>query len=153
MLARGERFEDVRGPEAKARLQRQVCAGERRAILAWDGDQPVGWAAYGPRRGFARIDHAPSLACDDPEAVWSVPCFFVAAGRRGHGVAATLLGSVVEAARREGARVLEGYPTVPTRGHAPAAFVWTGVPALFEKHGFRRVDDKPTGKVRMRPAL
>jgi GNAT superfamily N-acetyltransferase len=153
MLSKGESFDAVKGPEAKARLEGQVRAGVRRAILAYDGDLPVGWAAYGPRRGFDRIDRAPSLACDDADLVWSAPCFFVRSGRRGQGVATALLGAVVEAVRRAGGRVLEGYPSVTASGRAPAAFVWTGTPALFEKHGFRRVDDKPTGKVRMRLEL
>ena len=153
MLRQGESLDAIKGPEAKARLQAQIRAGWRRALLAYDGDEPVGWAAFGPRPDFSRIDRAPSLACDDAGEVWSVPCFFIKAGWRGQGVATALLGGVVEAVRAAGARILEGYPSVVTAGRAPAAFVWTGVPALFEKFGFRRVDDKAKGKVRMRLEL
>jgi GNAT superfamily N-acetyltransferase len=152
MLERGEKFDDIKGEEARRRLERQVRGGERRGVLAFDGDEPVGWLAYGPRRGFPRIDRAPSLACADADVVWSLPCFFVKSGRRGQGVAGRLLEAAVEAARAEGATVLEGYP-VASEGRQAAAFIWTGTVSLFERHGFRRVDDKASGKVRMRRRL
>jgi GNAT superfamily N-acetyltransferase len=152
MLEKGERFDEVKGEEAHRRFEAQVCGGERRGLIAYDGDEPVGWLAYGPRRGFPRIDRAPSLQCDDADRVWSLPCFFVKSGRRGQGVATALLSAAVEVARADGATVLEGYP-VASPGRQAAAFVWTGTVPLFEKCGFQRVDDKAAGKVRMRRAL
>jgi GNAT superfamily N-acetyltransferase len=67
-------------------------------------------------------------------------------------VATALLEAAIAAAREDGATVLEGYPVV-SAGRQAAAFVWTGTVPLFEKFGFRRVDDKSSGKVRVRLAL
>jgi len=91
----GERWDDLKGPRAKRRMKALVLAGEAHGVLAFDGDEPVGWCAYGPRRDFARLDRAPSLACDDADDVWSLPCFFVRRGWRGEGVATALLGGAL----------------------------------------------------------
>jgi GNAT superfamily N-acetyltransferase len=73
-------------------------------VLAYDGDDVVGWAAVAPRAElpFARsrkIPHADDLP------VWSVWCFRVRAGHRGRGVAHALLdGAVAFAPRARRAR-------------------------------------------------
>ncbi|MBW8304175.1 MAG: hypothetical protein K0M78_09580, partial [Brevundimonas sp.] len=56
------------------------------------------------------------------------------------------------ACRDAGAETLEGYPVAADTPQA-AAFVWTGTVPLFARAGFVRVDDKPSGKVRMRRTL
>jgi hypothetical protein len=59
------------------------------------------------------------------------------------------LKEAVQEARRRGARALEGYPVRPSKGQGadiPAAFAWTGVPSLFEKHKF--ADVTPQGQRR-----
>lgn len=148
-LEAGERFDDIKGPLAHDRLQAEVCSGARRGLIAYEGDEPIGWVTFGPRRFFARIDRAPSLACDDADEVWSIPCFFIPAGRRGQGVATALLHAAVVAAGQAGAAVIEAYPVASAKRQA-AAFIWTGTTAMFERAGFTRVDDKVSGKVRMR---
>jgi len=46
-----------------------ICPGE-----------PVGWAAFGPREGYIRLEHSKSLARVDETPVWSLVCFYVARG-------------------------------------------------------------------------
>lgn len=154
-LEEGERFDDVKGAQAKRRFHLLVRKGAAKGFLAFDGDEPVGWLAAGPRTSFPKLDRAPSLACDDAERVWSLPCFFIKPSHRSQGVATALLSAAKETLKREGAQVLEGYPVKPSEpGKAiPSAFAWTGTLPLFEKAGFEVVAPKPTGKQRVRLAL
>lgn len=153
-LAPGERFDDVKGATAKRRFRALVRADRAHGVLAFAGDEPVGWAAFDRRTELPRLDRAPSLRCDDAADVWSLPCLFVRSGWRGQGVATALVTGALAALARRGARVVEAYPVRP-QGDAkvPAAFAWTGVPALFERAGFTCVDPRPRGKQRYRRAL
>lgn len=154
-LEEGERFDDVKGATAKKRFQALVTKGKAQGFLAFDGDEPVGWLAAGPRRDFKKLDRAPSLEVDDADRVHALPCFFVKRGHRGQGVASALLAAAVKALKKDGARVLEGYPVKPPKPGAPipAAFAYTGTVPLFEKAGFEVVQAKATGKQRVRRAL
>lgn len=152
-LDEGERFDDVKGPTAKRRFKKLVEGGEATGLLAYADGAPVGWLALGPRRDFKKLDRAPSLACDDAEAVHSVPCFFIKAGFRRQGVATALLDAAVLAAKKAGATTLEGYPVKASAPGKtiPAAFAWTGTVPLFERAGFSPANPaKRTGKQRMR---
>lgn len=151
-LEAGERFQDVKGVSAKRRMKALVLAGKARGFLAYAGGAPVGWLAAGPRRDFPKLDRAPSLACDDADRVWALPCFFIDAKHRGQGVATRLLDAAVRELPKRGAKVLEGYPLKPARpGEAiPAAFAYTGTVPLFTRRGFSVVAPKPKGKQRAR---
>jgi len=150
-LEEGERFEDVQGATAKRRFKKLVLGGRADGLLAYEGGEPVGWLALGPRRDFKKLDRAPSLACDDAEKVWSAPCFFIKAGHRGQGVATALLAAAVKALRRDGVELLEGYPV---KGRdIPPAFAYTGTVPLFEKQGFTVAAKRPKGKQRVRRRL
>ncbi|MFZ5444527.1 MAG: GNAT family N-acetyltransferase [Myxococcota bacterium] len=150
-LEKGERFDDVKGPRAKARFRQLVLDGAARGHLAYADGEPVGWVARGPRRDFAKLDRAPSLTCDDAERVHSVPCFFIKPGFRGRGVATALLAAAVEGARLDGAELVEGYPVKGEK--LPAAFAWTGTESLFQKAGFSLAQARAKGKQRYRRAL
>ena len=117
-IPKGERYQDVQGPQAKRRFKALVESGEAKGVLAFVEGVPVGWATFGPRRSFPRLDRAPSLKCDDADAVASVPCFFIHKDWRGQGVATALLSAVEAALRREGHRTLEAYPVKPPAGGA-----------------------------------
>ncbi len=151
----GERWDEVKGTKAKARLRKLAKSGAIRGVLAFDGEKPVGWCTYGPRPSFPRLHRSPSLACDDGERVWSVPCFFVRAGYRGLGVAKILLAATLAEMQAAGAQIIEGYPVrAATPGQdIPAAFAWTGTESLFSAAGFVPAAEKPRGKQRVRKTL
>ena len=138
-LGKGERFDDLQGQRLKERLRAGVLGGSVHGVLALDGDEPVGWATFGPRLSFPRLQRSPSLACEDPERVWSIPCFFVRRSHRGQGVARALLEAALGEMRRRGVTLVEGYPVKPTASGAPlpAAFAYTGARSMFEAAGFR----------------
>ena len=50
-----------------------------------------------------------------------------------------LLRAAVDHVRRQGGRVVEGYPIDPVKGDIPAAFAWTGLASAFRKAGFMEV--------------
>ena len=138
-LGKGERFADLQGEQLKQRFRAGVLGGTVHGVLAFDGGEPVGWATFGPRLSFARLQRSPSLACDDPERVWSIPCFFVRRSHRRRGIARALLSAALGEMRQRGVMLVEGYPVKPTVSGEPlpAAFTYTGTRSMFETAGFR----------------
>jgi GNAT superfamily N-acetyltransferase len=145
----------IQGATAKKRLRVLVEREEAHGVLAYQDGEPVGWCSFERRVDLPRLDRAPSLKItDDPAQVWSLPCFFVKAGHRGQGVASALLSSAEKLLRRRGAKLLEAYPLKPSSsGKIPAAFAWTGVPALFEAAGWTLAAARDKGKQRYRKKL
>jgi len=79
------------------------------------------------------------LRAVDEQEVWSVSCFFVLRPFRRQGISVALLKAALALARRQGARVVEGYPVVPPGPSLPDVFLWTGAPQAFRRAGFRTV--------------
>lgn len=150
-LEKGEPWDDLKGAPAKRRFRQLVVAGKARGAIAFAGKEPVGWIAYGPRQDFPRLNRARTLACDDADEVWSLPCFFIKAGWRDQGVASALLAHALKSLRKKGAKVAEGYPVNLKPGQRlPNAFAWTGTRSIFRDAGFELVGPGGTSKVRMR---
>ncbi len=78
-------------------------------LLAYAGDEPVGWVSVAPRDTF-RLKGPPAA---DGETVWSISCFYVPRERRGEGISRELIAGAVAHARRHGATVVEAYPVDP----------------------------------------
>ena len=137
----GALWEKTKGAPARRAFRRLVAAGEAKGMLAFAGDEPVGWCAIGPRSDFPRVERVRALAGAGADGVWSINCFFIARGWRGRGAARALLAAAVRACARHGASVVEGYPVKPSPGGRPqpGAFVWTGPLNIFEERGFRAV--------------
>ena len=151
---KGEKWPDIPGDTNKRRFRNLVRRGKAHGALAYAGDEPVGWISFDRRIDFNKLDRSPSMACDDAERVWSVPCFFVKAGWRGKGVADALLAFAVKTLKHYGAEVAEGYPVKLDAGEkSPAAFVYTGLEAMFAKAGFTTVAARERGKQRVRLVL
>ena len=128
------------GP-ARGEYVRQLCTGRvAPGILAYSGDDVVGWAAVAPRADlpFARSRKIPSL---DTLPVWSIWCIRVRPGHRGKGIAHTLLAGGVDYARSQGAPAVEGYP-VDNRGQkVDLTMAYVGTRGLFERAGFTKAAD------------
>ena len=120
-----------RGEFVRALTRERVAPG----VLAYDGDEVVGWAAVAPRADlpFARSTKIPHV---DDLPVWSVWCVRVRPGHRGKGLSHTLLEGAVEYARSRGAPAVEGYP-VDNRGEkVDLTMAYVGIRAVFEAAGF-----------------
>ena len=126
----------ARGEFVRALCQRDVSPG----VLAYDGDDVVGWAAVAPRAElpFARSRVIPHV---DDLPVWSVWCIRVRPRHRGQGISHALLAGAVEYARSQGAPAIEGYP-VDNRGErVDLTMAYVGTRRLFEAAGFTKASD------------
>lgn len=147
-IAKEDKWNDIKGIEAKKRFKQLITSGLAHGALAFSGDEAIGWCSFDKRIDYLKLDRAPSLKCNDAENVWSIPCFFIKKGYRKKGVAAALLNHAVNSMRKQNIKIIEGYP-VKVEKELPAAFVWTGTLSLFEKEGFEVVTNKK-GKQRVR---
>jgi GNAT superfamily N-acetyltransferase len=152
----GEKWANVKGPEAKKRLRKMVQNGSVQGLIAYDDDQPIGWCTFGKRLDFPWLNRARSLKCDDAENVWSIPCFYINNRYRKKGVATELLKATTVLLASRGVTSLEGYPVKPTKPDSkniPGVFAWTGTIPLFEKQGFTLAGSPSTAKLRYRKSL
>lgn len=114
-----------------------VGQGMPPGVLAYRGEQAVGWCAVGPRESYPTLEQSRSLKRIDDMPVWSVTCFFVRRRERRKGVSVALLEAAAGFASKHGAQILEGYPVKPSKkGETPDAFAYTGTLGAFLKAGF-----------------
>ena len=151
-LSRGE-FEQKKGDGNRIAFRTIVESGRVPGLLAYDGDEPVGWCAVAPRDEYGTIQRSRTLRPVDDVPVWSIPCLFVARTSRGRGIALALIRAAARYARGEGGRVLESYPTVPRGGRLQDISTFMGTPALFERAGFRQVARPSEARMIMRKRL
>jgi GNAT superfamily N-acetyltransferase len=125
--ARGERVKELmeRGPPG---------------VLAYDGDEVVGWAAVAPRSEttFARNRKIPHV---DDLPVWSVWCIRVRPGHRGSGISHHLLRGAIAFARDRGAPAIEGYPVDNGGEKVELTLAYVGARGVFERTGFAKAAD------------
>lgn len=132
--------QSLSGP-ARGEYVRELCARPiAPGVLAYAGDEVVGWAAVAPRSElpFARSQKIPHV---DDLPVWSAWCIRVRPGHRGRGISHSLLAGAVDYAREQGAPAIEGYP-VDNRGEkVDLTMAFVGTRGLFEAAGFVKAAD------------
>jgi len=151
-LRRSE-YERKKGAANKRSFQKIVFQGKPTGVLAYLGTDPVGWCAVAPREAYPVLDRSRVLARVDEQPVWSVTCFYIARKHRRSGLTSALLKTAVEYARKQGARVVEGYPQDPASGTMADAFAWTGFASAFRNAGFKEVARRSASRPIMRMRL
>ena len=128
------------GPARGARVEQLVRQNPPPGVLAYDGDDVVGWAAVHRRAdtSFARNRKIPHV--DDLD-VWTVWCIRVRPGHRRRGISHHLLAGAVEFARSNGARAIEGYPLDNDGATIDTTMAYVGTMRLFEQAGFVKAAD------------
>jgi GNAT superfamily N-acetyltransferase len=126
-------------------------------LVAFLGDEPVGWCAVEPRSRYDRLKRMPLPWKDRPgedredESVWAVTCFATRAGFRKRGISRALTKATVEYARSRGARALEGYPMITHPGEDISwGETFVGSRGSFEAAGFREIGRPSLRRVVMR---
>ncbi|MFH1144950.1 MAG: GNAT family N-acetyltransferase [Candidatus Eisenbacteria bacterium] len=147
-------FNAGKGAPNRRAMKALVDAGRVPGILAYRDGLPVGWCAIAPRDEFPRLDRSRVLGRVDDVPVWSVVCFFIAREHRRTGVASELLKAAVAHARKQGAKVIEGYPIEPRTDSFPDVFAFHGTVSTFKQAGFqevvRRSETRPIMRLRTR---
>ena len=122
-------------------------------LIAFDGDDPVGWIQLAPREKFPRLESSRILMPVDDQSVWSVSCFFVHKTHRKQGVSLALLQAACDFAKKTGAKILEGYPIEPAKKPYPVVYAWVGFADVFERVGFKEVARRSDTRPIMRKML
>ena len=123
-------------------------------LVAYQGDEAVGWISIGPREDYERLAHSTVLKPLDDTPVWSIVCFVVGRKSRGAGVAKTLLDAGIDYARDHGATLLEAYPVEVAAGErARPSDLYRGTLSMFERAGFTVAERRPTPGGAPRPIV
>jgi len=145
-LKRSE-FEKQKGEGTKRALKRIVELGEVPGILAYANGQAVAWCSVAPREAYPALERSRTLKRVDNKPVWSIVCFFVAKPFRRKGITGKLLRAAIEYVRKQGGKIVEGYPVEPKKEKMPDGFAYTGLAPTFRKAGFvevlRRSEKRP----------
>ena len=134
-----QRFEAQKGEANRQAFRDGVVTGRFTGLLAYRDDSPVAWCSIGPREQFPMLAISELLAPVDDRPVWSVTCFFVSPRHRRSALTVALLKASADYARSKGARMVEGYPLIPTQTKVPVAAGWTGFASAFVTAGFEEV--------------
>jgi len=129
----------AKGDKNRNSFKKIVSSNQQPGVIAYDGTEPIGWCAIAPRVEFVSLAKSRVLKPVDSEPVWSITCLFVKKSFRRRGLSVSLLRAAVDFAAKQGARIVEGYPTTPTMEKTPDPFVYMGVPSAFTAAGFKEV--------------
>jgi GNAT superfamily N-acetyltransferase len=132
-------FQAQKGEGNRRAFRRLVSRGTVPGVLAYEGDEPVGWCAVEPREAFPRLGRSRLFQPVDDRPAWAIVCLFVRQDRRGQGVSRALIAGAAAHARRRGARLVEAYPIDAKGGRMPAVFAWTGIASAYRAQGFTEV--------------
>lgn len=149
---------DNSGADKKAFIKARIEEGPPPGLVAFEGDQAVGWMQIGPRadvpewnntaRSSAPLDRAEKA---DP-AVWAISCFFLRASARGAGLTHQLVAAGIDFARQNGAAKLDACPMELSR-YASSVGLFVGSMRVFDKAGFAVVARKTANRPLMRLVL
>jgi GNAT superfamily N-acetyltransferase len=127
----------LRGTARGERVAELVRQSPPPGVLAYDGDEVVGWAGVHPRADTSFATNRKIPHVDDLD-VWAVWCIRVRPGHRKQGVSHHLLAGAVEFARSYGAPAIEGYPVDNRGAKVDLTMAYVGTRALFERAGFAK---------------
>ena len=89
-------FDEQQGESNRRHIKAIVDSGNIPGILAYSGDEPVGWCSVAPRDEYSTLARSRVLKPVDEQSVWSVVCFFVTRNQRHKGLTVELLQAAVE---------------------------------------------------------
>lgn len=99
------------GERNKLAMKTLVDGGVIPGILAYQGDEAVGWVSIAPREDFGSLERSRTLKRIDDQPVWSIVCFYAPKKQRGNSME-RLLNYAVAYGQAKGAKIIEAYPSV-----------------------------------------
>ena len=140
-------FEQQKGEANRQAMQTIVNSGEIPGLLAYSEKQPVAWCSVAPRENFPALARSRVLKKIDDVPVWSISCFFIHKDFRKQGLSVRILEAVIGYVKKQGGKIVEGYPVEPKKDKTADVFAWTGLASFFKKAGFvecaRRSETRP----------
>jgi len=140
-------FEQQKGEANRQAMKAIVESGGIPGLLAYSRKQPIAWCSVAPREKFTALERSRVLKKIDDKAVWSISCFFIHKDFRKQGLSVRILEAVVGYVKKQGGKIVEGYPVEPKKGKTADVFAWTGLASFFKKAGFvesaRRSETRP----------
>ena len=140
-------FEQQKGEANRLAMKAIVESGDKPGLLAYSGKQAIAWCSVAPREKFPALDRSRVLKKIDDQPVWSISCFFIHKDYRKQGLSVRILEAVVEYVKKQGGKIVEGYPIEPRKGKTADVFAWTGLASCFKNAGFvecgRRSQTRP----------
>ena len=130
---------ELHGPE-RGEYVRTLLEDGPLGVLAYEGDEPVGWAAVAPRSDTS-FAHSRKIPHVDDLPVWSLWCIRVRPGHRKQGISHALIAGAVEFARAQGAPVVEAYPLDNGDAKVDLTMAYAGLRKNFERAGFVHAAD------------
>jgi GNAT superfamily N-acetyltransferase len=109
-------------------------SGRPAGMLAYQGEDVVGWCSIAPRDSYRAIAASRVIPQTGEAGVWAVTCFFLAPAVRRSGLLSPLLEAACEYAARSGAAVAEAYPWP-----GGASYRFMGTRELYLRAGFHDV--------------
>jgi GNAT superfamily N-acetyltransferase len=154
-------WSSLTGRERQDRLRAQTRCGKPQApattgLVAYLGQEPVGWVAVEPRTAYPRLLRTRTVWSgrredNTDDNVWAVTCFVTRKGYRKRGITYALAAAAAGYAREQGARALEAYPMITQPGKE---ITWgelhVGSRQVFADAGFTEVSHPSPRRVVMR---
>ncbi len=131
-------------------------ADETSGLVAYLGEEPVGWCAVAPRSVYVHLRGSRVVWAgrdEDPadESVWAVTCFVTRTGFRRRGVSRAMAAATADFARERGARALEAYPMIVKPGEEITwGELYVGSRGIFAAAGFTEISRPTVRRVVMR---
>jgi hypothetical protein len=151
-------FETSLGAKTRQMFHRRVKAGPPPGLIAYLGDEPVGWVQAGPRADVPNWNAPRRLTAPTPDApasdpcAWAISCFATRVGWRRRGVCTAMLAGAADWAREGGARILDACP-VDSDAKRPTVSLYHGVASSFRRAGFREIIRRRADRPLMRLVL
>lgn len=148
----------LKSKAAEALFRKEVGSGPPPGVLAYRGEDPVGWVRVSPRKaapqwnGVRRTSAPVDPSEIDDEGVWAITCFVVPRAERGQGVATALLQGAIAFAEENGARAIDACP-VEAEGEKNPASIFHGVASMFARAGFVEIARRKPSRPLMRLSL
>jgi len=144
------RTRSERGARNKRQKKALVDRGCAHGILVYADGEPVGWCQYGASQELPRVDNSRkyrTLAREiGSQKLWRITCFAVPKEYRKRGVASAALKAALEAIKKKGGGLVEGYPITRWETRSFGNESTHGTASMFKKAGFKAV--APFGKTR-----
>ncbi|MCO6473670.1 MAG: GNAT family N-acetyltransferase [Melioribacteraceae bacterium] len=147
-----QEFEKNKGTGNKNLMKKIAKTDTSPGILAYHEKKPVGWCSFAKRNELPRLSSSRNLKVIDNAEVLSIVCFYIHKDYRNKGIATELVKKVETIARKQGIKILEGYPVDKLEKY-PDTFAWTGFVSSFRKNGFEEVIRRSESRPIMRKYL